>query len=276
MAKYDAEWVQKRYAEIGDEEWHRLTRSPEAEVQLHVHVHYLRAHVEPSSRVLEIGAGPGRFTQILAEMGCRILIADISQAQLDLNKRYGEEYGFASSVEDWIQLDICDLSNLDAESFDTVLCYGGPLSYVFDQAGDALLECKRVLKPGGTILCSVMSIWGAARGALDRVLDIPPEQNRRIVDTGDLTPDSLPESEHFAHMYRASELRDLFTQAGLEVLALSASNCLSTGWNEHLARIREDDIKWNELLRLETEASAETGCLNMGTHIIAVARKPIG
>jgi hypothetical protein len=31
--------------------------------------------------------------------------------------------------------------------------------------------------------------------------------------------------------------------------------------------------KWGELLRMELEACAEEGSLNMGTHLIGVARK---
>jgi len=40
-----------------------------------------------------------------------------------------------------------------------------------------------------------------------------------------------------------------------------------------LAEIRADEGKWQELLRMELEACAEPGCLDMGTHLIGVARK---
>jgi len=68
---------------------------------IHEHIHnvYLERFVPPGSRVLEIGAGPGRFTQTLHRLGCRVVVADISAVQLALNRRYGSEYGFASSVE---------------------------------------------------------------------------------------------------------------------------------------------------------------------------------
>jgi hypothetical protein len=40
-----------------------------------------------------------------------------------------------------------------------------------------------------------------------------------------------------------------------------------------LKEIKHDAEKWKELLRMEIEACTETGCLNMGTHLIAVVRK---
>jgi SAM-dependent methyltransferase len=274
MSKYDSGWVEKFYDEYGDKEWQRLTRTPFDEVSLHVHTHYIEQYVQPGSHVLEIGAGAGRFTQALADLGCRILVADISPVQLDLNRKHGEELGFAEAVEDWMQLDVCDLGDLEAASFDAVVCYGGALSYVFERATEAIGECARVLRKDGNFLASVMSLWGTAHNALRGVLDIPPEENQIITDTGDLIPENYPTGHHFCHMYRAGEFRELLGRAGLEVVAMAASNCLSTQWNDHLVEIRHDAEKWAELLRIELEATREPGCLDMGTHLITVARKP--
>jgi SAM-dependent methyltransferase len=270
---YDPDWVVRYYDQYGDREWRRLTRTPVDEISLYIHTHYLARYVQPGSRVFEIGAGPGRFTQILAGLGCRILVADISQTQLDLNRQHGQEHGFVGAVEGWRRLDICDLSALEPASFDALVAYGGLLSYVFERAGDALVECKRVLKPDGFLLASVMPLWGSAHSVLGNILDIPPGQNRRVIRTGDLTPENYPAGTHFCHIFRAKEFRELLTRAGLDVIAMSASNCLSTGWNEQLAAVRQDAQKWNELLEMELEAAREDGCLDMGTHLIAVARK---
>ena len=76
------------------------------------------------------------------------------------------------------------------------------------------------------------------------------------------------------HMFRANELKRWLEQENLTILDLSASNCISLTWNEMLKEIRSDTEKWNELLRMELEAGADDGCLNLGTHLIAVARKP--
>ncbi len=74
---------------------------------------------------------------------------------------------------------------------------------------------------------------------------------------------------------RITQHFDQFGDRGLSILALSASCCLSLGWNELLQQVRQDEVKWRELLRMELEASAEEGALDMGTHLIAVTRKNI-
>jgi len=276
MSHYHPEYVSQFYDAYGDREWQRLTATPEDEVKLHVHTHYLRKHLQAGMRVLEIGAGAGRFTQVLAGLGCRLWVADISAGQLELNRQHASSEGFEAAIENWQVMDICDMSPLPGEAFDAVVAYGGPLSYVFVRADRAVLECKRVLRPGGVVLLSVMSLWGTVHQSLRGVLAVPAAQNERITASGDLIPEYLPGNTHNCHMYRSQELRDVLEQAGLQVVDLSASNCLSTHWNALLLERRqgqEDTSTWQELLRMEVEACAAPGCLDMGTHLLAVARK---
>jgi hypothetical protein len=75
-------------------------------------------------------------------------------------------------------------------------------------------------------------------------------------------------------MFRSEELKGLFREHGCEVLDMSASNTLSAAWQDRLLDVQQDTQKWGELLRLELEASREPGGLDMGTHLIAVVRKP--
>ena len=76
------------------------------------------------------------------------------------------------------------------------------------------------------------------------------------------------------HLFRANEMIKWLEQNNLILVDISASNCISPAWNHMLKEIRNDIEKWNELLRMELEACAEDECLNMGTHLIAVVRKP--
>jgi SAM-dependent methyltransferase len=271
MPNYDAAGVAKYFDDLGIREWNRLLTSPADEVSLYIHTHFLQKHVRSGSRVLEIGAGAGRFTQILVALGVHVFVADLSEVQLRLNRHHAQQYGFAHAVEDWQQVDICDMSRFESGSFDSVVAYGGPLSYALGRRDVALRECKRVLKHHGSLLLSVMALWGTAHRHLDGVLAIPVGTNQQITATGDISPETFPERSDHMHLFRAGELRQWLTKADLSILALSASNCLSTGWNDLLAEVRSDSEKWEDLLRMELEACAEEGSLNMGTHIIAVA-----
>jgi len=274
MARYDPDWVRDHYDAYGMREWDRWEESPVERVKFYVHLHYLREHVRPGQRVLEIGAGAGRFTRELARITDRIVVADLSPGQLRLNREAAARLDFASSVEDWIECDLCDLSpHFVDRSFDTVVCTGGPLSYVFDRRDDALAELHRVARPGGTLVLSVMSLWGTVHQYLAGVLDIDPAANRRIVATGDLSPETIGPGRHYAHMFRSAELREALEHAGWIVKTMSASNSVSTGWIDRLSDVEEDDPTWAHLIEMEVEASREAGCVDMGTHMIAVCCK---
>ncbi|MEA5596258.1 class I SAM-dependent methyltransferase [Rivularia sp. UHCC 0363] len=273
MHEYSSQWVANYFDDYSEKEWERLVKTPTEEVKLFIHTHYLKEYIRSGDYVLEIGAGAGRFTQILVELGARVIVADISEKQLNLNKKYAEELGFIKGIEDWFQLDICDMKQLENHQFDSVVCYGGPLSYVFDRRDIALQEILRVLKCKGKALLSVMSLWGSIHEFLPSTLKVTSEDNANIIKTGDLCPENFHGANHHCHLFRAQELVKFLEINQTQILTISASNCLSAAWGERLLEIRQDTTKWQDLLLMELEASREQGCSDMGTHIIAIVEK---
>jgi SAM-dependent methyltransferase len=273
MSKYDPNWVSQYYDNYGDREWERWENSPADRVRFYLHSYYIKQNVKSGDRVLELGAGAGRFTQILANLGAEIFVADISKVQLQLNQIHAKELGFDRAVDRWIELDMCDLNELSENYFDVVVCYGGPLSYVFDRKDLALQEIYRVLKSSGKALLGVMSLWGTIHEFFPSVLDVPVQQNAEIIKTGDLHPDIYENVKHRCHLFTAFELNNILQANNLIVDLISASNCLSAAWGDRLNDILKDPDRWSELLRMELEASRSPGCLDLGTHLIAVCRK---
>ncbi|MCC7055100.1 MAG: methyltransferase domain-containing protein [Gemmatimonadaceae bacterium] len=113
MTSYSRASVAKYFDDFGGREWTRLEESPAAEVKLQVHSHYLRQYIAAGARVLDIGAGAGRFTRSLASLGASIAVADVSPVQLALNRKYATDYEFANAVTEWTEADVCDLSRYD-------------------------------------------------------------------------------------------------------------------------------------------------------------------
>ena len=273
-SEYHPTQVAAYFDELAEAEWTRLEKNPEAEVNFAVHAHYLRRYLQPGWRVLEVGAGAGRFTIEIARLGCSVVVTDVSPIQLELNLDKVAEAGLGGAVESRLLLDVVNMETLADKAFDAVVCYGGPLSYVMKRRDEGLRECVRVTKPGGPLLISVMCLWGSVHKGLSFVLSVPKASNDAIIASGDITSDAIPDHRHWCHAFRGTEFRAFLLQAGLSIDALSAATCLSTGWSDRLSEIRANEDRWNELLEMEIAACAEPGCIEAGPHIIGVARKP--
>lgn len=267
---YDPKAVEEFFDALGFGEYERHDKSPEQRIKYQLHLKCIESFVEPKSRVLEIGAGPGRFTEVLARMGCHVSVVDLSSEQLRLNRERAEEEGYASSVDLWLKADFCDLGPEVPGPFDAVVAFGGPLSYALDRRDLALKECVERLAPSGHLLLGVMSKWGTIHAFLDGVFEFTGEEIDAIVRTGDVTPETCPSASndgHYFHMFTAGELRAFLERHGLSVRFMSASNAVTTTWSSLL----EDASTFSAALALEEEAARAPGALDMGTHMIAVA-----
>jgi ubiquinone/menaquinone biosynthesis C-methylase UbiE len=269
--RYDAGRAARFYDEYAGEEWTRFEDGRASRANLEVHLHYLRQFVGQGDTVLDAGAGPGRFTIELARLGAKIVVADLSPRQLELNRERLVESGHEGSVLERVVADVTDLSRFEDARFDAVVCYGGALSYVLERADDAVAELFRVTRPGGHVLASVMVLIGATRLQLPVVLEQVHEHGheavRRVFATGEL-PSELSDGHLPMRLYRWRELRELLGRHPGTVVAASACGVLSPG-----LELPPDEETQRLLFAWELEAGAEPGALDCGEHLLAVVRK---
>ena len=269
--------VRAFFDQFADGEWARLEGSLPGRVSLEVHRRFLARFVQPGMRVLEVGAGPGRFTIELARLGARVIVTDLSPVQLHLNERYVRDAACDAAVERRELADVCELRRYASGEFDAVLAYGGPLSYAFGCAGTAMQELLRVVAPAGPVVASVMSTVGAYRHLLAGVVDLierfGDEANDRVLATGDLRETQPPGTGHTCRMFRWPELVELVTSSGGRVLAGSASNWASLGDPAALQRLADTPERWARFLEHEIQLCAEPGVRDGGTHILFAAGK---
>src|SRR5213592_804385 len=93
------ERVRAHFDATGDAEWDRPAATPRDRVSFELHRRMLAEFIGAGDRVLEIGAGPGRFTIELARLGARVTVTDISPVQLASNERRVRDAGCDDAVE---------------------------------------------------------------------------------------------------------------------------------------------------------------------------------
>lgn len=260
MNAWDPARTAEYFDELGEGEWTRFEDGRTPGLGLGVHIQMLEGYVRAGDRVLDAGAGPGRFTLELLRLGAHVTALDISPGQLELLRAR------VPDVEAVVG-DITDLSRFPDDSFDVTVCFGGPLSYVLERADEAVAELARVTRPGGHVLVSVMGLGGTAIHFASAIVELTrrdgPAKSLEIVRTG-----FLPEEEGYGHlalrMYVWEELEALLAPHG-EVIDGAAAGVLP-----HL-EVEEPEIR-AVLAELEQRLAHDPGSRSCGEHIIGVLR----
>lgn len=274
---YDAGSILRKYDERKTDEWSRLTDA-KGELLYRVHLDVLRTCVGPSDRVLEVGAGAGRFTKDLATMGAELVVTDIAPYQIACNRAKMEELGLSGRIRGFHVLDVLDMGLFPDASFDVVVCTGGVVNYLMDRERDGVREMLRVLRSGGWLVLGSMSFLWSALYYMDGVKAdkdlLGIEAARWIFETGVQDEEHYPlPSRHWCHMMRASEMDALLAAFPVDVVERRAAGLFSLGRDEALESVRRDPELWDLLVEKELAFSRLATALDCGMNLLYAARK---
>jgi hypothetical protein len=138
-----------------------------------------------------------------------------------------------------------------------------------------------VVRPGGTVLFSVMSRWGSLHQFLNSVVEEVAkglaEEYRVLIETGDqfgtTARSTVVDLPHELHLFTWEEVERLLTARPCRLLDASAANFLSVRADSALSEL--DPETWDQFLRWEETACRARGALDAGTHImVALERQP--
>jgi ubiquinone/menaquinone biosynthesis C-methylase UbiE len=240
-------------------------QSREGQVEWFVTCSYIDRYLFPGARILEIGAGTGRYALRYAQMGYQVDAIEPVLANLDvLSARIKAGDNIRA-----IQGNALDLSRYEDNSFYRVLLLG-PMYHLFSPVDKTrcLSEAHRVCKPGGLVYVAYcqfdpsMIQYAFMRGAYPTLIENgflnektfqPISDPRTIFELHrkrdiDALSDGLPSrrlhyvgTDMFAH-YMADSLKEMdepLFQHYLEYTLNICENTDLTGVSNHVLDIRE-------------------------------------
>ena len=277
---YNPEDVRNHYDKYSSREWERLENNVHGRIEFEVTLHTLKKHLKPGSYVLDAGGGPGRYTIELAKMGHKVYLLDISDEQLNIAREKIKEAGVEENVTTIKRMDICDLKEIPDHTFDVVLCLGGAISYVREKHKQALAELIRVAKPGARVIISVMSLLGTFHliSHFDSASFL--ENITEHIEWDPSTPfpevlnSKIGSNEWHAPMtlYTSTYMKKLFKELGCEVLDIASTDTITSSYFKGLEKISASPKAFDMLVELENQFSTKPGVVDMGQHLIVVAR----
>lgn len=132
-----------------DEEQRLLSKH--GSVEFLTTMHYIEKYLKPGDRVLEIGAGTGRYSHALARRGWRVDAVELVEHNIEVfrrNVRPGEDITI-------MQGNASDLSAFPDNQYDITLLLG-PLYHLYtvEDKRRALGEAIRCTRPGGVVFAA--------------------------------------------------------------------------------------------------------------------------
>jgi SAM-dependent methyltransferase len=269
------ELVKKYYSEQGRREWTRLVKDSYHNLEFDTTMYFMEKYLpKKKGLVLDAGGGPGRYTIELGKRGYEVVLLDLSSDMLKIAARQIKKSGVEEKVRKIVQGSIDDLSMFGDETFDGVVCLGGPLSHIVDRVRreKAIGELTRVAKKDSPIFVSVI---GRLAVLVTALVDLPEEIELdifpRIRDTGDYYG-----GYGFApcHFYLPEELRKSFEEKGIRVLEMVGLEGLASGHARETNRLaRKQPEAWRIWYETHLQTCSSPAGVGISEHFMAVCRK---
>ena len=222
----------KDYYENYDEEGRLLT--PYGQVEYITTMHYIKKYLQEGMRILEVGAGTGRYSHTLARMGYCVDAVELIEHNIDIFKsKISKDENI--SVR---QGNAVDLSFFSDNRYDITLVLG-PMYHLYDEEDKlrALSEAIRVTKKGGVIFvaycmgdASVLQ-YGFGRGMIFDLID------KCMLDTE--TFDTFSNPWDIFELYRKEDIDALRSHFDVEPLRFVASDGYANHMREKMCEMDE-------------------------------------
>lgn len=148
------EIVSSFYDDIDEDS--RLNRSRHGQLEYATTMEYIHRYAKPGVKVLEIGAGTGRYSIALAKEGYNVMSVELVESNLEILKKN------SSGIKDIVsfQGDALNLSRFEDNQFDVTLLFG-PMYHLYskEDVHKAIDEAIRVTKSDGVILVAFLSVY---------------------------------------------------------------------------------------------------------------------
>ncbi len=135
----------------------RLQRSRHGQLEYAVTMNYIHRFIKPGAKVLEVGAGTGRYSIALAKEGMNVTAVELVESNLSILQKNSKGIQCIQSF----QGDATDLHRFEDQIFDMTLVLG-PLYHLYDEddVHKAIDEAIRVTKKNGVLLFAFLSVFG--------------------------------------------------------------------------------------------------------------------
>ena len=231
---------------------------------------YINKYLEriPNAKVLEIGAGTGRYSRTIADMGYKVSAVELVQHNIDIFKNQITPTQNISIS----QGNALDLNMLADNTFDITLLLG-PMYHLYTDADKkrAISEALRVTKPGGIVFVAYcISDASILEDAFkNNLLMISDYMDKGQIDPVTFDTVSLPED--IFELVRKADIDHLMANFKTERLRYVATDMISRFIRESIENM--DEKTFDLYLRFHFAVCERPDMVGMTHHSLDIFRK---
>ncbi len=228
---------------------------------------YLKPHLptDLSRPVLDLGCGTGVWGIRLLESGFAVTFVDISPAMLERARRKVQDLGKSERAK-FVQADLMDLRELEANHFALATAFGEPLGST-EKPARALKEIRRTLTDDGVLVATLDNRLAAIDYYLGEGDFDAAETFFRTGRTHWLTRDR--DEQFDLHTFTPTQVRKLLQKAGFEVQSLVGKTVLPM---RAYRALLEDTAVARKWARIEKKLARDPDAVGRAAHIQFAAR----
>jgi SAM-dependent methyltransferase len=254
-------------------EWRRLVKNAYRWLEFETTLHFLEKYLPKNGLVLDAGGGPGRYTIELAKRGYEVVLLDMTPANLEFARRQIKRAKVQDKVKNIVEGSIVDLSQYADESFEAVVCLGGPLSHVLERhkMETAIKELIRVAKKGAPLFVSVM---GRLSLLVIELILCPDEiEMPHFIQIRDNGGYEGGQGFTACHFFLPEELNAAFSEKGVTILEMAGLEGISSHHARKANQLAKDEKRWKTWLETHYQTCTHPAVVGMSEHMLIVCRK---
>ncbi|XMB86046.1 class I SAM-dependent methyltransferase [Mycoplasmatota bacterium WC44] len=242
----------------------RLDRK-HSKIEFLTSIKYIEKYLKLGDRILEVGAGTGRYSLHFARQGYQINAIELVQHNIDVFK----SKILSTDSINLIKGNALDLSVYDDNTFDVTMVLG-PMYHVFnlEDKNKVIEKALRVTKKSGYLFIAyithdaVIASWGLLKGNLTK-------NNVDKMFTDDYKCISTPK-ELFA-MFHVKEFNDLLAAYPIEHMHTVATDGIAPWFRELFHNI--DEEQYQEWLKYHFATCEREDLMGYSNHVLYVGKK---